>query len=292
MIRVAGVPGRLFALSAALAACAALGFSQKVELRLAGGWSHVRGGDLALGLQGQSDYVRDQYGATGTYGNPSSGWGGEGEIVFSVVPRLGIGIGGGYLRHVLESKATYASGSTSIAETVKPDVTVIPVTLNLHYALPISSKLRLDLKGGAGYYLATWNWTYRMDLTLLGYSGFETYTFKASRGAVGFQGGLSLDWELAKNFALILGVTGRYAVLDNFHGDWTDTGDGDFWQFSDSGTDHYAWYYDWTAGSKTYGQLVFQTAQPAGSTTANARMAKLDLSGFTATLGIRIGFGR
>jgi hypothetical protein len=283
---------RLLAVAAVLGLCAAPGFGQSVELRLGGGWSWIRGGDLASGLQGQSDYLRDQYAATGTFGNPSSGWGGEAEIVLRVLPRFGIGIGGGYFRHLKESSVSYASGSMSVAETVKPDAAVIPITLNLHYALPLASKLRLDIKGGAGYYLATWNWTYRMDLSLLGYAGNETYAFKATRGAVGFQGGLSLDWELAPHFALFMGVTGRYAVVDNFLGSWTDVGDGDFWQFSDSGTDHYAWYYDWTVGSKTYGQLVFQPGQPSGSTTSNARTAKLDLSGVTATFGIRIGFGR
>jgi hypothetical protein len=283
---------RFVSLSTALFALALLGFGQKVDLRIGGGWNYALGGDLAAGLQGQSDYIHDQYAATGQYKAPKSGWGGEGELILTILPRLGIGIGAGYLRHVQESQIAYASSSISITEKVKPDISVIPVTLNVHYLLPLSAKLRLDIHGGAGYYLATWNWTCRMDLSLLGYSGYDEYTFRASKGGIGVQVGFGLEWEFASHIALVLGVTGRTVSIDSFLGSWTEKGDGDFWQFSDSGNDHFAWYYDWQVGSKTYGQLAFQPSQPAGSTASNVRTAKLDLSGFTATLGFKIGFGR
>ena len=283
---------RFVLLSTALFAFALLGFGQKVELRLGGGWNYGLGGDLAAGLQGQSDYLVDQYAGIGEYKTPKSGWGGDGELILTFGSRFGIGIGVGYFRHVLDSQITYASGSRAVTESVKPDIGIIPITLNFHYFIPLAPKVRLDLFGGAGYYLATWNWTYRLDLSLVGYTGYDAYTFKAAKGGIGVQGGLDLEWEVAPNFALVLAVTGHAASVDNFLGSWTEKGDGDFWQFSDSGSDHSVWYYDWRVGSKTYGQLAFQSSAPAGSTASNVRPAKLDLLGFTATLGFKIGFGR
>jgi len=275
-----------------LLAAVSAGFGQKVTLRLGGGWETVTGGDLAKGIQGQSDYLAATYTSAGSYKIPHSGWIADGEFVIHLSPRFGIGVGAGYLRHVQESQVTYTVSSIATTEKIAPDIRVIPLTLNLHYLVPVSSRLRIDISAGVGYYLTTWNWTYRMDLSLSGYTGYDEYAFKSSKGAIGFQGGLNLEYDLAPNFAFVLGVTGRYASIDKFLGSWTDKGGGDFWEFDDAGNDHYAWYYDWLVGGRTFGQLAFQPSQPAGSTTSNARYAKIDLTGFAATAGFKIGFGR
>jgi hypothetical protein len=268
------------------------GFGQKVTLRLGAGWETVTGGDLATGIQGQSDYLAATYTSVGSYKVPHGGWIADGEFVIHLSPRFGIGVGAGYLRHVQESRVTYTVSTIATAEKIMADIRVIPITLNLHYQVPVSSRLRIDMSAGAGYYLTTWNWAYRMDLSLSGYTGYDQYTFKSNKGAIGFQGGLNLEYDLAANFAFVLGVTGRFASIDKFLGSWTDKGGGDFWEFDDAGNDHFAWYYDWLVGGRTFGQLAFQPSQPAGSTTSNARYAKVDLTGFAATAGFKIGFGR
>jgi len=275
-----------------LLAAVSSGFGQKVTLRLGGGWESVTGGDLAAGIQGQSDYLAATYAVSGTYKAPRAGWIADGEIIIHLSPRLGVGLGAGYLRHVQTSQVTYTVSSIATTEKITPDIRVVPILLNLHYLLPISKRLRIDISAGAGYYLTTWNWDYRLDLSLSGYSGYEEYAFKSTKGALGFQGGLNLEYALAENFAFVLGVTGRYASIDKFLGAWTDKGGGDFWEFNDAGSDHFAWYYDWMVGGRTFGQLTFQPSQPAGSTTSSARYAKVDLTGLAVTAGFKIGFGR
>lgn len=268
------------------------GFGQKITLRLAGGWETFTGGDLTAGIQGQSDYLAATYAAAGSYTVPHGGWIADGEIILHLSPRFGIGLGAGYLRHMQSSQITYTVSSIATTEKITPDIRVVPITLNLHYLLPVSKRLRIDIAAGAGYYLTTWNWASRMDLALSGYAGYDEYTFKSTKGGFGFQGGLSLEYSLAENFAFVLGVTGRYASIDKFLGSWTDKGGGDFWEYDDAGTDHFAWYYDWLVGGRTFGQLAFQPSQPAGSTTSGARYAKIDLTGLAVTAGFKIGFGR
>jgi len=275
-----------------LLAAFSAGYGQKVTLRLGGGWDYAMGGDLAKGLQGQSDYLAATYAAAGSYKVPHNGWIADGEIIIHLSPRLGLGVGAGYLRHDQAGQVTYTVSSIATVEKITSDVRVVPITLNLHYLVPISSRLRIDISAGAGYYLTTWNWTYRLDLSLSGYSGYEEYAFNSTKGSFGFQGGLNLEYSLAENFAFVLGVTGRYTSIDKFLGNWTDKGGGDFWEFDDAGSDHFAWYYDWLVGGRTFGQLAFQPSQPAGSTTSNARYAKVDLTGFAVTAGFKIGFGR
>jgi hypothetical protein len=279
-------------LAIVLLAAVSAGFGQKVTLRLGAGWESVTGGDLAAGIQGQSDYLAATYAAAGSYQVPHGGWIAEGEIIFQLSARIGIGLGAGYLRHMQASQVTYTVSSIATTEKITPDVHAVPITLNFHYLVPVSSRLKIDVFAGAGYYLTTWNWAYRTDLALSGYAGYEEYTFKSAKGGFGLQGGLNLEYTLATNFAFVVGVTGRYASIDQFSGSWTDQGGGDFWEFNDAGTDHLAWYYDWQVGGRTYGQLAFQPSQPAGSTISNARSAKIDLTGFALTAGFKIGFGR
>jgi len=131
-----------------------------------------------------------------------------------------------------------------------------------------------------------------MDVRLLGYSSYDAYGFTAQKGGLGFQGGLSLEFAFSPRLAFVMSILGRFASIDEFRGPWTEKGGGDFWEINDSGPDHSAWYYDWQAGGKTYGQLAFQSEQPAGAAVSNPRRAKLGLTGFAATIGLKIGLNR
>jgi hypothetical protein len=283
---------KILMLVAALSLAAVPGFSQRFAFKLSGGLDYASGGDLAAGIQGQSDYLNTEYGTTGEYKIPRLGLNFAGEIIFFLRPHLGIGIGAGYLHHVQESQITYDVSDIAATETIKPTISVVPITLNIHFLVPVSSKVTLDLSAGPGYYFATFKWDYRMDLSLLGYSGYDAYAFKANKGGLGFQGGVGLEFAFSPRLALVVSILGRYASIDKFQGSWTDKGGGDFWEFDDSGNDHSAWYYEWQVGGKSYGQLAFQSGQPSGTTVGNPRPAKLGLTGFVAAIGFKIGLGR
>jgi hypothetical protein len=270
-------------------ACATAASAQTIGLKLLGGGGYTLGGDLANGMQGQSDYLKAQFGATQAYSFPKTGWTGTGEVLFYLGPQIAVGIGAGYERHIKESAVGYSVGGIDVQEALKPDFNVIPILGSLHFFFPVGSAVKVDFFLGGGAYRTELKWTSAYDISLLGLTGTDTYTFDAKRTGYGAHAGLGLELALSSKLALVLNVTGRYARVQGFIGAWTEAGTGDFWSFSESGSDHAVYYYDWTSvGGTVYPQIEFRPDKPAGSSLANIREARLDLSGLTATVGFRI----
>jgi hypothetical protein len=277
------LPGILFF------AVAAVAFGQTVSLKLAGGGSYALGGDLAKGLQGQSDYLKAEFGAVDAYKFPKIGWTGTGEILFNLSPQFAIGFSAGYEQHSQESAVSYSIEGIDVKETVKPAFNVIPVLGSLHLYFPIGSAVKIDFSLGGGAYFTQLNWNSSYLIGILGLTGTDAYAFASKRiTGYGAQAGLGLELALSSKLALVLNVVGRYAKISGFVGDWTETGTGDFWSFMDSGSDHTVYYYDWTFAGATYAQIEFRPDRPSGVGLTNVREAKLDLSGIAATIGIKI----
>jgi hypothetical protein len=267
---------------------AAAGSAQTVGLKLSGGGVSVLGGDLSTGLQGQSDYLKAAFGAVDAFKFPKIGWQGTAEVLFYFGPNFAIGIGAGYEQHVQESSLSYSISDINVQETAKPAFNVIPILGSLHIFFPVGSAFKIDLSLGGGAYRTQLKWNSGYNIGLLGLSGNEAYTFTGNRTGYGAHAGLGMELALSSKLALVLNVMGRYAKVSGFIGDWTDTGTGDFWSFSESGSDHSVYFYNWTVGTAVYPQIEFRSDLPSGSNVANAREAKLDLSGISATIGFKI----
>jgi hypothetical protein len=264
------------------------GYSQTLALKLGGGGGYASGGDIAKGLRGQSDYLKDAFGSSSVYGFPSLGWTAGGELLVYFGGHFAFGLGAAFESHSKESTTSYSVASIDIQEHVKPAFQVVPILGTLHFYLPLGASLKLDLNAGGGAYLTRLSWDSSDAISILGLSGADSYSFAASKVGFGAHAGIGLELALSAKLALVLNVTGRYARVSGFLGDWTETGTGDFWSFAESGSDHRIYYYDWTTGSKTYPQAVFQPDPPSGASIANVREARLDLSGVTATFGVKI----
>ncbi len=276
-------------LLAAVCLLAAAAPAQSLSLAVRGGMGWASGGDLHRGLRGLMDYYAAAYdGLTGEHAFPRLGWAAGGEILMHLSQRLAVGIGAGYERHVKESLVGYGIGSVEVSETLSPSVDVIPITAGLHLFLPLGSAVKLDVAAGAGAYLARLKWTSSYAISLLGYSGTDVFAFQGSRWGFGAQAGLGLEWALSESLSAVFHVSGRLAGVQGFRGDWSETGSGDFWSFAESGSGYKLYAYDWTTGGATYPQLVFQADTPAGASVSNAREARLDLTGVTASVGLRV----
>ncbi len=282
---------KAFFLWVLLAVSVSLAHSQSLTFRLGGGLSYAGGGDLANGIKGQTEYLRADFNISGEFMMPTSGLNFEGEFAYYFGSKLGLGLGFGYSRHAKESVVSYDLDVISIQETFSPKFSVMPITANLHYLWAVSPGFRIDLMAGAGYYIATLDWDQKMDMEVMGFKETFAYTFKATKGTIGLQAGLGLEMKIAPRTALVWTFVGRYASVSEFKGDWTDKGAGELlWNYEDSGSGHYAWSYDLTYAGKTYAQLAFDSDKPAGSNFSDVRYAKLDLTGFVTTLGIKFGF--
>jgi hypothetical protein len=262
----------------------------KFSVKLGGGGSYATLGDLARGIDGQMAYLGNDYpDLNGSFETPLFGPGFAGEVLFRFAGRFSAGLGVGSIRHARESQVEYTISFIEAKERIFPKLSVVPITAGLHYALPLGRAIKLDFTAGAGYYLASLDYEYRMDLSLLGFTGYDIYTFKGRSGGLGFHGGIGLELALGRRLALCLDVLGRAASIDGFEGDWLEQGGGDFWEYDDSGSGHRAWFYVWEFGGQKYDQIVFQADQPSGSLVSGVRSAKIDLTGFTAALSLKIG---
>jgi hypothetical protein len=275
-------------LAAALLCAAPFVSSQTIGLKLTGGGGYALGGDLAKGLQGQSDYLKAEFAATQAYSFPKTGWTGTGEVLFYLGPQFAIGISAGFEQHVKESSVSYAVEGIDVKETIKPAFNVVPILGSLHLYFSLGSAAKIDFFLGGGVYLTQLKWNSSYDIAILGLTGTDAYSFSSRRTGYGAHVGLGLEVSLSSKLALVLNVCGRYAQVSGFVGNWTEAGTGDFWSFTDGGSDHAVYYYDWTFGGVTYSQIEFRADAPSGSNVANVRQAKLDLSGVTATIGFRI----
>ena len=288
-------------LAVALLVSASFVRPQTLALKLSGDMIRASGGDIASGLSGMTGYLRDQYaGSSGGFAAPQSAPGMSGEIILYLSKTIGLGFGAGYFRMSRSGTVTYAADFVSAEEKLTPRLDVVPLALNLHFLVPLSSKLRLDLSAGIAGYLATLDWSYRTAIRMAlpedagrVFRGTDDFAFRSGRAfGYGLEGGAALEYELFPGMSLTLRAAGRFASVGEFKGTWTEEAQGDFWDFSDSGTDANLWAYDWTVRGSTYAQLLAQKESPAGATVTNVRKAKWNLSGYTASAGIKIGFGR
>jgi hypothetical protein len=322
------------ALAATLAAPAAA--AVKLSIRLNGGaaWLLDGAGDLERFRKGENALADDWAGDD--FRTASFSWKKlstipelSGELIIHLGPRLGIGIGVGYLE--ARAKADYAtaySQSWSLAwgnflETedyaIKRDLraSAIPVTLSLHYATPLSSRLNLTAQAGIGYYFGRLK--HVCDVTDAYFYGYESEDFfdqkayydetartadEATCNTLGFQGGLGLEMLLGRSLSLGFELYGRFVNFSGFKGDsayeatsrerfWHETLG---WWFDEtsttaSGETGDLYYWDWHSDyyGRDYAALGVRATAPAGAGILSVRKAEVNLNriGLLVTLRFR-----
>jgi len=262
------------------------GFSFKI----AGGVAALSGGDYNLGVQGSNDLNQAGFSnVNGVFRKLSRGLNLGVEGIIQLTPRFGLGLSVGYCRTREGDTVAYdwSAGSATFHDsiTVKPDFYAIPVTLNLHYSVPLGP-VRLDLTAGAGVYLSWFNYEAQFNSTQFDWN--YQYTWKGSKAAFGAQGGLGLEVPLGRSLSLVLDVFGRYARVGDIQGSWTVGGSLAGFPYADSGDDHYFWYYELSSGGKAYPQTALQEHQPRNFAVSNARKGHFDFTGVAAAAGLKI----
>jgi opacity protein-like surface antigen len=272
------VSGVLLLFACGLAAPAAA--QSRTGFRLGGGLGYFGGGDLNTGIQGMSDLYSTLYQAIGVnvqngYKPVHLGMDLNGEFFFHLSPEFAIGFGVGYLSMAKDSSLDLSLGTESVSIGWKPKIQAIPLTLNLHYYIPVGGRVKLVVSAGAGFYMAKIDFTQNADS--------DTDVYKMSANGFGAHGGLGMEVGLSSNVSLVIDLLGRLASISGFTGDHTWSG----------GTEAGGKFYHFEGTFFPYGTfpiLTFSDSLPTGSTIANAREAKLDLSGFSAIAGFLFRF--
>jgi hypothetical protein len=290
---------RLSALFLSIGVLAGFGFSQSsisnFSLRLSGGVSYFSVGELNSVMEGLSDYFYTaDSNVSGRYESMHLGMNFSLEAVYLISDRLGIGLGGGFFRVSKEDKLHYEYANNTIRNdiTYTRTIGVVPLTLNIHYLCPLGSKLNLSLSGGVGYYLTSFDFkgsNVEMRPTVTNH-GTETADYK-TKGTIGFQGSLGLDMPLTKNLGIFVAARGRYATVSGLRGelsaDWVE----DNLPGSYKESDIRFWVEDYHYNGNIYPDFVTRKDEPAsGDIINNIHELKIDLSGFSLGVGLRINF--
>lgn len=221
----------------------------------------------------------------------------EGELKVNIFSNFAIGIGTEFIQAKKESYSIFRGESytrtITVRESYEQELLIFPVKLGIYYQLSLFPRTSLLFNIGAGYYFAKASlYSYQHGATHW-FSGdiYERYwtehTYKVSGNNLGFHGGIGFEYNLTRNFSLVIEAQGRYAKIKELKGKdimVTTSGGGD--KEIIYGT---LWYYHFISDGDYYTNIVLSdTKLEPLKPTDTAREAMLDLSGLSVRIGIRV----
>ena len=203
------------------------------------------------------------------------------DIIYDISPRIGIGIGFGYI-HALHVD-TFRYSELKVYQNTMNSVTDLTVTtfrIGAFYTQPLGRRLKLRFNAGPAIFRASLEYNRNAQ----GRAFEESYGLVGKATNVGFQGGAMLDLGLLERASLFFEVQGRRAKISNFKGsDQLKRQEGDllFPNVKNSGVIY-------LVSANPYSLLA---VYPEGSSDAlGARKAVFDFSGIDLLAGLHIRF--
>jgi hypothetical protein len=251
----------------------------KLSLKFNGGGTYLLGGDFNKACDGLRDYEKSILGAGETLVDNLKklglGFQFGGEVLYELSPSFAAGLEIGYLSASVDSG--FERSAVSFKQTLSPALSAVPITLNMHYFIPLGTKMKLNIVAGAGAFLSHLKYGYDIVSTSYPYSG----TWKPETKTVfGAKAGVGLEYRLSNRIALTFDIGGRFAEVTGFKGPWSGTYVG----VARSGTGT-IYYYELDGKYPLVG--IYETLSSAGHY-QNVREAKFSLSGVSALIGVRV----
>ncbi|HOI46011.1 MAG TPA: hypothetical protein PLX50_10400 [Candidatus Aminicenantes bacterium] len=262
----------------------------KFSFKLGAGGDYLSGGDLNAGMRGMSAFQLDN-GAdkNGLFKELHLGAGSGIEILMEISPRLEVAFGVSYLYAARESSTSYIWNSVTFRETVRPRLEVVPVTLGFSYKLAQSSGFDLYLDAGAGLYKSRMAWKFDLERAFDSFPSRQNGEWKASKNALGFQGGLRLEKSVSPFAAVYIEAFGRCARFRDIRGKYKVRifQGADYREEQGRST---LWAAEYRAGDESYPWIVFSDSKPTALYYADTNEARVDVSGVSLRTGIRVRF--
>jgi len=266
----------------------------KFGIKLFGGGNYLLGGDLNKGLKGAIDYWNDDLEVTITGGRfrpIEYGFEYGAEIILDITTHLGIGIGGWYMQTERSTRLeSMWFGSENYVDYYKPRIRAIPASCSLHFRLPVASFLKITANLGADYYWVTINWKISWERTD-DQSSYEE-NWKSKSEAIGYHGSLGLEFGLGHGIGIVIEGIGRLAILKDLKGDLHRV-----WRSHDSEREDTInnatfWYTEYKSFTtdKSFPMIVIDSEEPSGPAYSSVRKGKVDLSGASLRIGLKITF--
>jgi hypothetical protein len=196
------------------------------------------------------------------------------------------------------------------------ELRIIPLNLTLYYSFPFSARGSAFVGLGAGYYSGKLNYgedyqydfDYKDNKMLSGsllsfvdrYATSGVYTEESRARSLGLHGKAGLRFRVYKNFCFLVEIIGRWAALQNWEGTKRDVFEWDhswgFWGVNaerGSSDENYSgklWMGEYRSDvtGESYPRFIFSEEEPSFSSYDEVRPARIDLSGISLKIGIRI----
>ena len=263
-----------------------IGFSVK----LSGGLSFFGGGDIETGARGAYDKYLAQARASGytilsTEPKPlSNGPEGGVDLIFSLSPKFGIGIGGSFLK-------TQPSGSFHFSEDIThfqtfwdtPAIKIFCLRAEAYYNIALSPRLGLSFYGGPAYFHAAYDYDRTYDTSVIEDELRQT----ATGSTLGLHGGVSLAISINSRVAFVVDARGRYARFTSLKGT-------EIWSYTSLPPQ-----IPYTIVTNQMGSVYLITNEPhprlailpdATAAAMGAQRAALDISGIALQAGLVLRF--
>jgi opacity protein-like surface antigen len=260
-----------------------------ISLKLTGGMAYLFDNDYTKGIRGLYNYYQDSYeGLTGKFRPLRLGLDVGGEVTFSFGGNLAVGFGAGYLRYSRENEFGYQLPYFSSQDSLKPDIRLIPLTVNIHYYVPWGPRLKADWFIGAGYYLMKFDHTWSVTTDFFGYRTEQT--FHTNKGNLGFQGGFGLELEVTSQISLVFQASGRFIKFSDLKGDLKEKIGSFNVSWENETGNAYFWFYGRNENNAAYAQVIFAETKPSETEFSAIRKGILDLNGIAAGIGLKFSF--
>ncbi len=271
--------------------------AEKFGIKLTGGLNYLLVGDLNKGVRGSMDLWKDYHSyipecSMGGEAKPIHlGFEIEGDIIFDLTQKLGIGLGAGYIYGASTSKiALSCLGGYENSWDNKAKISASPIRVGIFYTVFANKKMKVVYNTGIGLYLAKYSYIETSPMT-----GGGTKDQKASAEGFGLHGGMGIEFNLTPTIGLVIEAQGRYAKVGSFEGKikylgiipqpWEEEGLLYYWE--KTFTSHEAKNAHIT---KKYPQVYIREKKPSGLGINSVREATIDFSGFTLMGGIKFNF--
>ena len=253
----------------------------RFALSITAGGNYVHGGDLNRGTKGLADLYEDTLGiqGDGEIGSVHLEYVLGLEVSFPLSEMLSWGIGLEHLQGKNNSQVDYSRGTFSSLLHVRPSLHATPLSVFLSF-YPTSE---LFVKGGISYYFAQCSYTYLSKTA----SEELQWKGKANDQGLGLIGSIGYVKRHSANLSFFAEITGRLAKLQGFTGkeDFQDTS-------SEISTEKGKLYLMQTQilEERVHSVLFIRKTRPNEAGIISAEEAKIDFSGVSLKIGLRLYF--
>ena len=260
-----------------------------LRVKLTGGVDFFNAGDIGKGTKGSFDSTSDFLSSEGYTLDKRrepfhSAYDVSGDVILYVTPKLGIGLGVGYIFAHNTNLIIISGGNIASFREISscPEIAAVPIRLGLFFTLPIHRLFSISFNSGTSLFLTRYSYSLST-----GWKDQKNIFQTATARNLGFHGGIELEVNISRRAIFFIEGQGRYAKISNFKGEeivseWGVTQSYIGYVHSkENGTLYYL-------EKGKYSYLAIREQEPSGFETV--RKATFDLTGFSLRVGLIVLF--